>query len=200
MGEMLTFIPHSKPVALEPLAGPTLRASLDEATQVALDAADRIIAVLDRMDGDADLEDGADDEPSLAAPENQGSQVTWLLGGDQDQEAEASEAALPEVAAETEVDPIVIGIFVRETPSFRAGRTHALLVAGVNDARTHGCAFTADIAFGCIRRPIRRHSCVRRSASVGKSIIWRWNSAGIIGARSSARWVSRSATRAKHGN
>ena len=80
MGEVLTFTPRPKPAAIEaqePLAGPALRASLEEAAQIALDAADRIIAVLDRMDGDADHEDGEDAEPSLAAPEDAtGSQVT----------------------------------------------------------------------------------------------------------------------------
>ena len=73
MGDVLTFTPRPKPAApeaSEPLAGPALRASLEAAAQTALDAADRIIAVLDRMDGDIDLEDGGDDEPSLAAPEN----------------------------------------------------------------------------------------------------------------------------------
>ena len=57
MGDVLTFTPRPKPVAPAipaPLTGPTLRASLEEAAQVALDAADRIIAVLDGMDGDAD--------------------------------------------------------------------------------------------------------------------------------------------------
>ncbi|URD40287.1 hypothetical protein M6G65_33365 (plasmid) [Methylobacterium tardum] len=56
MGDVLTFTPRPKPIApeaLEPLAGSALRASLEEAAQIALDAADRIIAVLDRMDGDA---------------------------------------------------------------------------------------------------------------------------------------------------
>ncbi len=61
MGDVLTFTPRPKPVAPPipaPLTGPDLRASLEEAAQVALDAADRIIAVLDSMDGDADHEDG----------------------------------------------------------------------------------------------------------------------------------------------
>ncbi|SFN00441.1 hypothetical protein [Methylobacterium pseudosasicola] len=110
MGNVLTFTPRPKPVALEipePLAGGALRASLEEAAQVALDAADRIIAVLDRMDGDADLEDGADAEPSLAAPENHhGSQVTWLRGNERDREAEAPETVLPEVANVIEVEPL----------------------------------------------------------------------------------------------
>jgi hypothetical protein len=109
MGDVLTFTLRPKsatPETSEPLTGPEIRASLEAAAQVALDAADRIIAVLDRMDGDPDLEDGADAEPSLAAPENQGSQVTWLRGTDQDREADASEAMLPEVANVIEVEPL----------------------------------------------------------------------------------------------
>ena len=110
MGDVLTFTPRPKPVAPEapePLAGATLRASLEEAAQVALDAADRIIAVLDGMDGDTDLEDGADTEPSLAAPENHtGSQVVWMRGNDADREIEAPETVLPEVATVIEVEPM----------------------------------------------------------------------------------------------
>jgi hypothetical protein len=101
MGDVLTFTPRPKPAApeiLPPLAGAALRASLEEAAQTALDAADRIIAVLDRMDGDADHEDSGDAEPSLAAPENHhASQVTWLRGNDQDRESEAPETVLPEM-------------------------------------------------------------------------------------------------------
>lgn len=104
MGDVLTFTPRPKPAASilsEPLAGAALRASLEEAAQTALDAADRIIAVLDRMDGDTDDEDGADDEPSLAAPENTaGSQVVYMRGNDQDRETEAAEIVLPEVLTE----------------------------------------------------------------------------------------------------
>ncbi|MCJ2021169.1 hypothetical protein MKK84_27750 [Methylobacterium sp. E-065] len=81
--------------------GPALRISLEEAAQTALDAADRIIAVLDRMDGDADHEDGGDAEPSLAAPENtEGSQVVYMRGGDRDREVDAPETVLPEVLIE----------------------------------------------------------------------------------------------------
>lgn len=110
MGDVLTFTPRARspePASPEPLNGLTLRASLEEAAQVALDAADRIIAVLDRMDGDTDLEDGGDAEPSLAAPENHtGSQVVWMRGNDQDREIEAPETVLPEVAKVIEVEPL----------------------------------------------------------------------------------------------
>ncbi|GJE13281.1 hypothetical protein FOHLNKBM_4344 [Methylobacterium longum] len=124
MGDVLTFTPRPKPAApeiLEPLAGAALRASLEEAAQTALDAADRIIAVLDRMDGDADHKDGGDAKPSLAAPENTaGSQVTWLRGNDQDREAEAAETVLPEVAVVIEVEPSSWG-----------GRGNVVAAAGV---------------------------------------------------------------------
>ena len=100
---MLTFTPRPKLAApdLEPLTSAAFRASLEEAAQIALDAADRIIAVLDGMDGDADHEDSGDAEPSLAAPENAtGSQVVYMRGGDQDREAEVPENVLPEVLSE----------------------------------------------------------------------------------------------------
>ncbi|MCJ2099060.1 hypothetical protein, partial [Methylobacterium sp. E-046] len=62
--------------------------------------------VLDHMDGDADLEDGGDAEPSLAAPENTAdSQVVYMRGSDRDGEAEAPETVLPEVTAETMPEP-----------------------------------------------------------------------------------------------
>lgn len=105
MGDVLTFIPRPKPVAPETpelLAGAALRAHLEEIGHAAFDIGQQVIDLLDRMDGDTDLEDGADAEPSLAAPENAtGSQVTWLRGNDQDREAEAAEIAIPETCIET---------------------------------------------------------------------------------------------------
>ena len=128
MGDVLTFTPRPKsaaPEISEPLTGPALRASLEEAAQVALDAADHIIAVLDRLDGDTDLEDGADAEPSLAAPENtEGAQVTWLRGNDADREAEATETLLPEVQAE---DP---GTVIKVPPLRWGGRGNVISAAG----------------------------------------------------------------------
>lgn len=55
-----------------------------------------------------DLEDGGDAEPSLAAPENQGSQVTWLRGTDQEREDKAPEAMLPEVPTELTEKRVVL--------------------------------------------------------------------------------------------
>lgn len=131
MGDVLTFTPRPKPAAREilpPLAGADLRASLEEAAQTALDAADRIIAVLDRMDGDADHEDNGDAEPSLAAPENhEGSQVVYMRGNDQDREAEAPETPLPEMRAEPQPEPNVIVV----PPLHWGGRGNIVAAAGV---------------------------------------------------------------------
>ena len=61
------------------------------------------------MDGDADREDGADAEPSLAAPENRaGSQVVYMCGNDRDREAEAPEAMLPAVAIEARGEAVIL--------------------------------------------------------------------------------------------
>jgi hypothetical protein len=126
MGDVLTFIPRPKPAAPEapkPLVRADLRASLEEAAQTALDAADRIIAVLDQMDGDADHEDGGDAEPSLAAPDNHhGSQVVYMRGGDPDREDEPPEGMLPELAAETTV--------IQNPPLRWAGNGNILAAAG----------------------------------------------------------------------
>ena len=103
MSDVLTFTPRPKSVAPAiptQLTGPTLRVSLEEAAQTALDAGDRLIAVLDSLDGNAD-HDGGDAEPSLAAPENtEGSQVVYMRGGDQNcEQEEAAQLLLPEVEA-----------------------------------------------------------------------------------------------------
>lgn len=51
---------------------------------------DRLINVLDDIDGDTDLEPGGDDEPSLSAAVPtmswEGSQDAWLQGPDDDRE------------------------------------------------------------------------------------------------------------------
>lgn len=130
MGDVLQFTPRPKPAAPEApevLTGPALRASLEAAAQTALDAADRIIAVLDRLDGDADHENGGDAEPSLAAPENhEGSQVVYMRGGDQDREQEMAEATLSEVAVEAAAAANVI-----QVPPMRwGGQGNVIAAAG----------------------------------------------------------------------
>lgn len=65
---------------------PKTRARLEEAAQAALDTADRIIAVLDRADGDPDQEDAGDTEPDLGAPDGHDHQILWFRGFDSDRE------------------------------------------------------------------------------------------------------------------
>ena len=61
------------------------------------------------MEEDPDHGDGADADPSLAAPENTaGSQVVYMRGGNQDREEAAPEAVLPEVTVEPPHASIVI--------------------------------------------------------------------------------------------
>ncbi len=47
---------------------------------------EQAISILDTLDGDADLEDGGDGEPSLASPIGGESQLCWSAGGDDDRE------------------------------------------------------------------------------------------------------------------
>ena len=108
MGDILTFTPRPKPPeAGYPVSDPatdlTLRAQIEEAAEFAVDTAQRLIAILDGMDGmdgDADLEECGEAEPSLAAPESHhASQVGCGRGGDQDREAEAAEITLLKIPA-----------------------------------------------------------------------------------------------------
>ncbi len=71
---------------------PDTRTRIEGALALALDAVDHLVAALDDIEGDPDLEDGGDSEPSLGAPEGQASQIIWLRGGDRDLE-EASAPA-----------------------------------------------------------------------------------------------------------
>lgn len=64
----------------------TERTRIEGALALALDVVDHLVAALDIIDGDSDLEDGGDAEPSLGAPEGHASQVVWLRGGDRDLE------------------------------------------------------------------------------------------------------------------
>ncbi len=44
------------------------------------------IVILDAIDGNADLEDGGDGEPSLASPVGGESQIVWCAGADDDRD------------------------------------------------------------------------------------------------------------------
>jgi hypothetical protein len=62
------------------------REEFERLAELALDVVDRIVAILDAADGDADLEPDADTEPSLAAPIGGSCQIVWMAGGDRDLE------------------------------------------------------------------------------------------------------------------
>lgn len=62
------------------------REEFERLAELALDIVDRIVALLDEADGDADLEPDADREPSLAAPIGGPCQIVWARGGDLDLE------------------------------------------------------------------------------------------------------------------
>lgn len=66
----------------QPLTRKELRALLRRT----LNIADDLVARLDALEGDADFEDGGDDEPSLAGPIGGASQAAWTAGGDRDLE------------------------------------------------------------------------------------------------------------------
>ncbi|MCJ2079856.1 hypothetical protein [Methylobacterium sp. J-090] len=94
MTNVHTFIPRRPVPTIKPrlsFGDTETRQRIEEAAQSALDTADRLIALLDRMDGDDEHEDGGDAEPSLAAPENHhASQITWLLGSSSDREQDSA--------------------------------------------------------------------------------------------------------------
>lgn len=94
MSNVHTFAPRrpvAAPVALPVPSAAEIRRQIEDAAQAALDTADRLIALLDRIEGDTDREDGADAEPSLGAPENHhASQVVWLRGSSSDAEQDAA--------------------------------------------------------------------------------------------------------------
>ena len=62
------------------------RAEFERLAELALDVVDQIVALLNEADGDPELEDSGDAEPSLAAPIGGPSQRIWAAGGDRDLE------------------------------------------------------------------------------------------------------------------
>lgn len=83
---MSNVIPFPRAVAGIP-ATRIPRAEFERLAELALDVVDRIILLLDEVDGDPDAEPDADGEPSLAAPVSGPSQVLWAIGSDRDDEA-----------------------------------------------------------------------------------------------------------------
>ncbi|MCJ2005628.1 hypothetical protein [Methylobacterium sp. J-092] len=97
MSNVITFSPRGTAPHVPPAPSPAeTRRMIEEAAQTVLDTVDSLLAILDRMDGDAEAEDGTDAEPTPAAPE---SQVVRLRNNDSDRKAQALKLAMPEVAA-----------------------------------------------------------------------------------------------------
>ena len=90
MSNVHTFTPCRPAAASVTLPAPSsaeVRRQIEDAAQAALDTADRLIALLDRMESDTDREDGGDAEPFLGAPENHHApQIVWLRGSGRDLE------------------------------------------------------------------------------------------------------------------
>lgn len=86
MSNVITF-----PGRRHPIAQLINRDHVERMVDAALEFAERAIAVLDDLDGDADRETGGDEEPSLAAPERPyDPQIVWSRGADDDRERDGS--------------------------------------------------------------------------------------------------------------
>lgn len=90
MSNVLTFQPRPRPIAPQD-AQAAFREQIEVAAQAALDTADKLIAILNEMDGDPDLEDAPTTSRPLGAPEDHASQVIWLRGSDLDLETTTPE-------------------------------------------------------------------------------------------------------------
>jgi hypothetical protein len=104
MDNVIAFTPRPcppEPALSLPLAGIGLRAHLEEAAQTALDAADKIIAALDRIDG-------ADDEadPPLTAMAAHAGQVVQLREAPAPVETKPASEPEPVPQEETPADPV----------------------------------------------------------------------------------------------
>ncbi len=86
MADILTFVPRPRPAPSPKPSQADIRAQIEAAAQSALDTAEKLIAILDQMDGNPDEEDGGDAEPSLGAPEGHVAQLPWLRGTTRDLE------------------------------------------------------------------------------------------------------------------
>ena len=97
MADILPFRLRSRPGVdrLAPTDQLAVREQLERALEASLDLSDHLIAALDEMDGDPDLEPSGDDEPSLGAPEEHGNNVTWLRGSTRDLELDQQPETMP---------------------------------------------------------------------------------------------------------
>jgi hypothetical protein len=111
MGTLHTFRPRPAGPLPAPPSPAETRRLIEDAAQAALDTADSLLAILDRLDGQTDVEDSGDAELSLATPENHhGSQIVWLRGNDGGRKIKAPEPVLPVVAVERAVSIRATGL------------------------------------------------------------------------------------------
>lgn len=94
MSNVHTFAPSRRSAAAAALRAPSpadVRRQIEAAAQSARDTADRLIALLDQIEGDTDREDGADADIALGAPENHhAAQIIWLRSSSSDAEQDAA--------------------------------------------------------------------------------------------------------------
>ncbi|MCJ2023971.1 hypothetical protein [Methylobacterium sp. J-067] len=104
MSNVITFAPRPRPpepAAPVPLAGLALRAHLEEAAQTALDAADKIIAALDRIKDSAETAP----EPAFKATAAHAGQVVHLRESAQPMPAPEPAPEAPQDEAQAEPAP-----------------------------------------------------------------------------------------------
>lgn len=94
-----------------------------------------MLTVLDALDGEADLEDGADAEPSLAAPEGNSSQIGWCRGSDAD-----GEIAAPAMLAGLDADPKANVVQVLRDSARQHVIAHAAALLARPEAWTRGAS------------------------------------------------------------
>ena len=95
MADILAFTPRPRPALPPKPSTADMRAQIEAAAQSALDTAEKLIAILDQMDGNPDEEDGGDAEPSRGAPEGHVAPLTWLRGTTRDLEIDRQPETRP---------------------------------------------------------------------------------------------------------
>ncbi|MCJ2039566.1 hypothetical protein MKK55_11525 [Methylobacterium sp. J-059] len=108
MSNVITFRPRAPQAQTPPAPSPAeTRRIIEEAARTALDTADSLLAILDRMDGDAETEDAGAAEPAPApiVAERVGAQVVSLRGPAVDLRPSAPESVLQDMPAAPTVLP-----------------------------------------------------------------------------------------------
>lgn len=81
MSNVITFRPRAVAPNVPPAPSPAeTRRMIEEAAQTALDTADSLLAILDRMNADAEADDAGEAESAPMVAEQSGGQVASLRG------------------------------------------------------------------------------------------------------------------------